>query len=1208
MLHKTTPSTSIRTSLGLILMLGLASGILPLTPTHTGSERASVRPSFEPIHPSSGSPSGARSSRASGQASERSRRLLAELPMSFEANYGQAGAGVKFVSRSSGHLVFISTDEVVLGSPVADFESRNHTLRDYMPVSQTARSEDSKSVIGNLGAGPLRMKLMGANSRAGIEGLDRLPGKSNYFIGSDAAKWRTNIPTYAKVKCRQVYPGVDLVYYGAGRELEYDFIVAPGADPGIIRLAIDGALRTQAGAGGDLVLETAAGEIRQHKPRVYQELGNATLEIEGRYAIKEDGQISFEIPEYDPTRRLIIDPVLTYSTYLGGSGVDQASAIAVDQAGNIYVAGQTDSVDFPTVNPVQPAKRASEDAFVLKLNAAGGALLFSTYIGGSRNDAANGVAIDLEGNVYITGATTSMDLPTTPGVLKGSSPDLSGEDGFVTKLNPNGNVLVYSTLLGGSTGRNSLYGGYDAANAIAVDSEGMAYVTGLTTSVDFPVRRAVQPVINKGSAGICGYGPFAYTCEDAFVSKLNPTGTNVVFSTYLGGSDSDIGAAIALDLSGNIYVTGSTLSSDFPTVNALQPVFGGTYSDAFLVKMKPSGREMVYATYLGGAGFDQGLGVAVDPSGNAYVAGETSSLGFPTTPSAFQTTAGGGPVFRSVDRAGSWQLASSGLGNVTILALAADPADPNIVYAGTSEFLAPHSVYKSTDGGTSWKGIGLANYIVNSLAVAPGTGTVFAGTSAAVRRSTDGGDSWQQTEGIQYPVTSVAVDPDVPTTVYAATGGFIGDFGAPRMVFKSTDSGSTWTATGPTFLDPITTIAIDPLNPSTIFVDSLPFIRPFTARLSKSTDGGETWSGLGLSGATINAIAIDPTSSLTIYAGGSPEGTNARGDPIPVVNIFKSTDGGATWSSKNIGATAVNQRVPIGTLVIDPANPDTLYAGGGVRYAGGGALFKSTDAGDTWSLTSLAGISILALATGPSPSGTVQDPSRLYAGTVRDLDGFVTKVSPSGSMVYSTYLGAVGADRCSGIGVDAVGNAYVAGLTFSAGFPTRDALQAAKPSGPFSTSGFLAKLNTVGSEPSYSTYLGGAESDEVTGIAVAPSGSVYLAGTTRSDSFPLLHPVQAGYRGVGDAFVARFAAAPLILAAAVQGKKLLVSGEGFDAGAVILLNGEPQKTVNDKANPGVLLIARRSGKNISRGQMVRIRVRNPDGTTTQEFPFTRPAE
>jgi len=515
-----------------------------------------------------------------------------KLPLAFEANQGQSDSQVKFLSRGAGYSLFLTSADAVL-------------------ALQPSAVSHRRSV--------LRMELLNANPNSVVTGQDELPGKSNYFLGRDPKKWHREVRQYAKVRYANVYPGVDLVYYGNQHELEYDFVLQPGADPRAIRLGIkgQGKLRLE---HGDLVLT----DVRLRSPRVYQETNGIRQEVRGRYVITSKNKVGFRLGTYDRRRALVIDPVLAYSTYLGGSGGDVGNGIAVDLAGSAYITGETYSSDFPTANAIQPSNAGGGDVFVTKFNAEGTALVYSTYLGGSGYEWGNGIALDSTGNAYVTGATNSTDFPTVNAI----QPTFGGSyDAFVSKINNDGSALVYSTYLGGS--------GDDEAFGIAVDSAGNAYVTGETSSTDFPTYNAIQ----------AAYGGN----RDAFVAKINAAASGLVYSTYLGGSERETAGAIAVDLAGNAYVAGATFSTDFPTKNAFQATNHGG-ADAFVTKINATGRALVYSTYLGGSNYEDAVGgtgfegspaIAVDSEGNVYVAGWTLSTDFPTL-NAIQPIFGGG--------------------------------------------------------------------------------------------------------------------------------------------------------------------------------------------------------------------------------------------------------------------------------------------------------------------------------------------------------------------------------------------------------------------------------------------------------------------------------------------------------------------------------------------------------------------------------------
>ena len=599
-----------------------------------------------------------------------------KLPLSFEVNEGQTDGQVKFLARGQGYTLFLNSQEAVLALQKAEvggqregkiekpgaelIAERIGLFKDGSAMATSPRSKDRGYSVQERGERPdagrvtrtmLEMKVVGANAKARVVGAGELPGKSNYLIGNDPKKWRTNISTYAKVRVEDVYPGVDLVYYGNGGQLEYDFVVRPGADPKVIKLALGSrpagsnrSLPTRIDGNGDLLVTVDGGDVRFHKPVIYQramQSGRPVPErtlIAGGYRINEQKEVAFAIGDYDRTKPLVIDPALVYSTYLGGSQQEQSYGIAVDGSGNAYVTGYTISKDFPASNAFQPTNHSAflygANAFVSKFSADGSALLYSTYLGGSATDFAYAIAVDGSGSAYVTGQTDSVDFPT---VNPFQASYAGAQDSFLTKLSADGSALVYSTYLGGS--------GNDEAYGVAVDGSGSAYVTGWTSSTNFPTTPGAFQTTNHA---IAPYG------ANAFVTKFSTDGSTLVYSTYLGGSTpgvGDIGAGIAVDASGSAYVTGPAASNDFPTVNAFQSSAKGDGS-AFVTKLNASGSALVYSTFLGGSPHSyQGMsvggsstsGIAVDGSGNAYVTGATYCTDFPTTVPAFQMSNNASP-------------------------------------------------------------------------------------------------------------------------------------------------------------------------------------------------------------------------------------------------------------------------------------------------------------------------------------------------------------------------------------------------------------------------------------------------------------------------------------------------------------------------------------------------------------------------------------
>lgn len=501
------------------------------------------------------------------------------IPLHFEPNQGQVTASeVSFISRGRGYIMFATSDGLTLSLHSAE--------------------EDP--------AQALQVSLEGANPEPLITGFDELPGVSNYLIGNDPAQWQTGVPNYAKVKYEEVYPGIDLVLYGNQQQLEYDFVLAPGADPGQIELRFAGAESLEVDQNGDLMIGLAGGEVRQKAPLIYQEVEGEQREIQGGFVLSGQ-QVSFKVGEYNRAFPLVIDPVLMYSTFLGGSNEDYPRHIAVDSAGNAYIAGYTYSSDFPTTPGAYQTSSSFTD-FITKLNPSGSALVYSTYINAGD---IYGLAVDGSGNVLIAGATTA-GLPTTVGAY---DTVMSGpEDGYVLKLNATGSALVYGTYLGGSN--------WDSVRALALDSTGAAYVTGFTNS-DFPVTAGAYDTTYNGGL------------EDIFVAKLSPTGSTLVYSTYVGGSLVESASAIAVDGSNNVYISGLVQYTGFPTTaGAYDTTFNGA-TDLIAFKLNATGSALLYSTYLGGSGDDTVSDMKVDGSGSVYLFGNTPSSNFPTTSGAY---------------------------------------------------------------------------------------------------------------------------------------------------------------------------------------------------------------------------------------------------------------------------------------------------------------------------------------------------------------------------------------------------------------------------------------------------------------------------------------------------------------------------------------------------------------------------------------------
>ncbi len=602
-----------------------------------------------------------------------------KAPISFEANEGQADRSVKFLARGLGYQLHLTSTQAVL--------SLNKEAGGKHKQDVRSRQNSRRSSVGDV----VRMTLLKARPDATVSGEDVLPGKVNYLLGNDPGSWRTNVATYSKVRYKDLYKGIDLVYYGNQRSLEYDFHLAPGANPEEIRLGIEGVKRTEIDSvTGDLIMRLSSGEvIRQQKPVLYQEIDGLRRAVVGRFVFRGRKQIGFEVGAYDKSRALVIDPVLVYTTYFGGAGDEATTGIAVDSAGSVYVTGWfSSSPGFPvTPNAFQKTQNNSNgngEVFITKLTPDGAGMVYSTLLGGSSTDTTTGIALDPVGNAYVVGWTDSADFP----LRNAFQSTLRGfPNAFVTKLNTTGSDLLYSTFLGGS-------GNFDFATDIAVDPDGNAFITGDTRSINFPVTpgalrtthvRLLSPIgeqdgfvakFNTNAAGAASLvfstfvdinAPFsnsiaidavgnAYITGDARVQKLNASGSALVYSFIIPDATTARNSRlhttdIAIDGSGQAYVTGfetrfaGETSPNLKIVNGFQPTFGEGLIDGFLLKLNTAGTALLYSTYMGGANIDLADAVAVDSTGYAYVVGDTASVDFPTR-DGFQTiNVGGNDLF-----------------------------------------------------------------------------------------------------------------------------------------------------------------------------------------------------------------------------------------------------------------------------------------------------------------------------------------------------------------------------------------------------------------------------------------------------------------------------------------------------------------------------------------------------------------------------------
>ncbi len=573
------------------------------------------------------------------------------VPLRFEPLPAADNGTRVFVARSAGYAVHVG------------------------PTWAEVHATDRPGPTAAQAAGPIAMRFAGAAAGPREVSLEGATTTVNYLVGADRDRWRVGLEARERIRFRDVYPGIDVAYYGTDREVEYDILLEPGADPDQVRLQLSGTGRIAINADGDLELGTKAAPVRVRAPFAYQLEDQARVPVASRYALHADGTVGFALGRYDRRKALVIDPILSYSRLLGGSGLDEAVSVAVDATGNVYVAGTTSSPGFPGA----PGSPGGIDLFVTKLDARGSTVLFSTYIGGAGIDEARGMTIDGLGNVYVVGSTTSTNFPT----VSPRQAALAGEsDGFLLRISTTGGGLGYSTYFGGS--------GPDEVNAVAVDASRNMYVAGSTRSANFPQLNEIQAYgggLDGFLARFAANGTLTYSTfhggsgvdtldgigvdaagyinttgsttspnlpvlsaqrpalagrVDAFMSRFSPVGT-LLFCTYFGGTRNDAGRAIAVLPSGWAFIGGTTGSADFPVVSAIQPAFGGGL-DAFLLVISPTG-GVAWATYYGGTGSERGRALAVNQTGKLIFAGQTFSPDMPLVRPAQARTGGNRDTF-----------------------------------------------------------------------------------------------------------------------------------------------------------------------------------------------------------------------------------------------------------------------------------------------------------------------------------------------------------------------------------------------------------------------------------------------------------------------------------------------------------------------------------------------------------------------------------
>jgi Beta-propeller repeat/Abnormal spindle-like microcephaly-assoc'd, ASPM-SPD-2-Hydin len=844
----------------------------------------------------------------------------AQMPLTFEANQGQISPQVQFLSRGQGYTAFLTAGQLVLSLRAA-------VSATTAGMAAAPTTKNTKQVQNTT----LQFRLVGAARTPLAVGEDPQPGKVNYFIGNDPEKWHTNVQTYAKVRYKNVYPGIDLVYYGSHRQLEYDFAISPGADPSRIQFEIKGAQQIQIDAQGDLVLQTVSGDLHFNCPVVYQESANQEtakqrVPVQGAYVMNDATHIAFRVAAYDTTKPLVIDPVLVYSTYLGGSGNDQPTGIAVDSAGSVYVAGYTDSTNFPLAT-LGALPIGTDHVFVAKLDSTGSNLIYADYIGGNTQDFGYALVLDSANEVYVTGTTSSSNFPV---VSPYQAALLGSFNGFLTKLSADGSSLLYSTYLGGSSS--------DVPSTIAIDGGGSVLVAGYTYSTDFPVINAYQATVSPNLGGLFG--------EYGFLTKFSLDGSSLVYSTYFGGNTNvpyncsypcwgspfSAIAGIALDPSGSAYVAGNTNTYNFPTTPGAYLRTDLTLQNSsvgFVSKFSAAGL-LDYSTYLyESSGADTNLNaIAVDGLGSAYVTGIAQDDGtFPVTSTTIcNPSAVPGCNFAFVtkfDPTGSTLAYSTYLGpnnGATPQAIVLDASNDAYVLSSTAS-----SSFSMVDGIEPYtNGDDLLLVEIDPLASSQIFATYLGGSaneSAAgmVRDSTGYLYITGATDSTDFPVTQGAFQ----SLLAGSNDGFvlkIGPNSAPAVAlspglleFAAQSVGST---------SPAQTVLLRNMGSSPLLISSTT-ASPNFAETNTCGSSVPAASNCAFSVTFVPVAAGSLSGSITIQddAAGSPHVIDLSGTSSgPVVSL---APGSLTFPGQQVGTTSAAQIVTLtnsGNMVLSISN------------------------------------------------------------------------------------------------------------------------------------------------------------------------------------------------------------------------------------------------------------------------------------------------
>ncbi len=1000
------------------------------------------------------------------------------LPMAFEPNVGQTDGRVRFVARGRGYSVFVTPGEVALG----------------------------------LGREALRMSWVGGSAEPRVVATGSLSGRSNYLVGSDASAWRRNVPTYSQVRCEDVYPGVDLVLHGNQEHLEYDFEVAPGADASRVRLRLDGHTDARIDENGDLVLRMRGGELRQLRPVAY-EVGaaGARRQVAARYELRGDGEIGFSLPERTAGTWLVVDPVLVYGAFIGGSeSEDEVRAVAVDGSGAVYVAGDTSSIDFPATPGAFDTTSSGFDIFVAKVSPSGASFDYATYIGGASG--VGGIAVDASGAVYVAGSYSTADFPATPGAFD-VTPPVEDVDAFVAKVSPSGASLVYATFLGGL--------GSESVGGIALAPDGSVVVAGSTGRSGFPVTPGAYDTVQEFSA------------SEIFVTKLSPSGAALVYSTYLGGAFTEEAGGVALGPDGSAYVTGKTQSHDYPlTPGAFDTTPDPSFRAAVVTRLAANGGSLVYSTLLGGSGIDTGRSVAVDATGAAYVVGTTTSSNFPTTPGALDTTLSGGSdafVVKLVPNGASLAYGTlvGGLSLDNAFSVAVDASGSAYVAgnAGGGFPTTPGAYDTAFDGGTD-------GFVLKLSSGGALTYSTYFGS-----HETTVYEIAVDATGAAYVVgqARTAVVPQVnqlPGPPHDGVSGFVAKLSpsGSALVFASAVGGTSGPGLGS--FETASKVAVDATGAVYVVGYTSALLFPASG-LDESFDGPYD----------AYVAKLDASGSALEYA------TFLGGTMIDIGRAIGVDDAGSAYVVGTTGSS--DFPVTGGAFDTTLAGANDLFAVK-LNPAGDGLVYSTLLGGSSFSDEELVGGIRLApngdlLVTGSTPSANFPTTPEAYDTTYNGGgDAFVTRLNAAGSgLVFSTFLGGPSTERGYGVDVDASGAVYVAGygdhfpvtpgghdLESARGFLAKLApgggslvysARTAPPAidlqvdasgavyaacGPDWETSFpdgnieVLKLNPAGSEYEYSKIIVSPGIDAASDMALAPDGTVYVVGTPGSPSFP----------------------------------------------------------------------------------------------------------